>query len=279
MSYFYDVPGLGFRFTCSKLALNLLWARDASIPYADIYRMIFWPMQSTRYFEFDFVWNGLVKTTPIRYLDVSSPQIFPLILLSKQRHIFAELLNPDATDLRSTAKLVSALNLSHRCNLHKSVISAAPFESASFDTISSISVVEHIPHDSEAIQQMWDLLKPKGRLLLTLPCAARTVEQYSDRNEYGLLTPDERGRFFFQRLYDQQLLEERIFSITGRPRRYAVYGEKCLGTHRRILDQKILDRSYPYWREPYTMAKGFGYFRDVGDLPGEGVIGLEFEKK
>ena len=125
---------------------------------------------------------------------------------------------------------------------------------------------------------MWNLLKAKGRLLLTLPCAAQSSEQYIDRNEYGLLTSDEEGYFFFQRLYDQKLLEERIFSITGGPRRQVIYGEKFPGTLRKNLDRKMGDPSYPHWREPYMMGQDFCYFKDLSELPGEGVIGLEFEK-
>jgi len=235
-------------------------------------------MDSTRYFEFAFMWDALSKMSIPRYLDVSSPRLFPIILILKKYELLAELLNPDATDLASTANLVQALSLEKRCNLRGCLISAVPFEPGSFDVVTSISVVEHIPQDTQAVQKMWDLLKPEGRLLLTLPCAAQASEQYIDRNEYGLLTPEEEGYFFFQRLYDQRLLEERIFSITGQPRQRMIYGEKSAGTLRRNLDRKMADPHYPFWREPQMMGQDFRYFGELGELPGEGVIALEFEK-
>jgi SAM-dependent methyltransferase len=240
--------------------------------------MLFWPMDSTRYFEFAFMWDALTKLSFTRYLDVSSPRLFPIILTLKKDNLVSELMNPDLADLSLTVRLIKSLRLENRCNLHGCLIGDAPFEHGSFDVITSISVVEHIPKDIEAIDGMWNLLKPGGRLLLTLPCAAEASEQYIDRNEYGLLTPDNDGFFFFQRLYDQRLLEERIFSVTGRPCRQVVYGEKSAGTHRRCLERKWGDPAYPNWREPYMMGKDFCYFTDLRDLPGEGVIALEFVK-
>jgi SAM-dependent methyltransferase len=279
LAHRYHVPGLRFRLGCARLGLRLLFNHKAPISYAQIYSLLFCPMDSTRYFEFAFMWDALSKLSIHRYLDVSSPRLFPIILSIKKYELFAELLNPDATDLTSTASLVQALSLAKRCNLRGCLICAAPFETGSFDVVTSISVVEHIPQDTQAVQKMWDLLKPGGRLLLTLPCAAQASEQYIDRNEYGLLAPDEEGYFFFQRLYDQRLLEEKIFSITGQPRQRVIYGEKSPGTLRGNLDRKMADPHYPFWREPYMMGQDFCYFRELGELPGEGVIALEFEKR
>lgn len=278
LAHRYHVPGLSFRLDCALLGLRLLFNRRAPLCYADIYRLIFWPMDSVRYFEFDFMWRTLSEASFRSYLDVSSPRLFPIVLMLKKNELFAELINPDASDLSSTAQLIKALGLETRCNLRDCLISAAPFEPGVFDVVTSISVVEHIPQDTQAVQKMWDLLKPGGRLLLTLPCAAQTSEQYINRSEYGLLAPDEEGYFFFQRLYDQRLLEERIFSITGQPRQHVIYGERSPGTLRRNLDRKMGDPYYPYWREPYMMGQDFCYSKELGELPGEGVIALEFEK-
>jgi SAM-dependent methyltransferase len=278
LAHRYRTPGLRFRTDCALLGLRLLYSQKAPVSYADILRLLLWPMDSTRYFEFAFVWDALSKLSISRYLDVSSPRLFPIILILKKHELFAELVNPDASDLTSTANLIKALRLENRCNLRGCLISAAPFEPGSFDVVTSISVVEHIPQDAQAVQKMWDLLKPGGRLLLTLPCAAQTSEQYINRNEYGLLAPDEEGYFFLQRLYDQRLLEERIFSITGQPRRHLIYGERSPGTLRRSLDRKMGDPYYPHWREPYMMGQDFCYFGELAELPGEGVIALEFER-
>src|SRR6267142_4225179 len=278
LAYRYRVPGLKFRAKCTRLALRLLFHGKAAASLRDIYNMLLWPMDSTRYFEFAFAWDALSGFSATRYLDVSSPRLFPIILSLKNENVVVELMNPDLDDLARTSNLVRAVGLESRCGLHGLLISAAPFESGTFDLITSISVVEHIPLDTQAIRQMWNLLRPRGRLLLTLPCAAQTSEQYINRNEYGLLPPNEGGYFFFQRLYDQPSLDERIFSVTGQPRRYTIYVEKSPGTLRRNLDRKMSDPFYPYWREPYMMGQDFGYYNELSELPGEGVIAMEFEK-
>lgn len=279
IAHLYRTPGLQFRFDCALLGLRLLFGRQGSVSNAHVRRLLFLPMDSTRYFEFAFVWDSLSTLSPVRYLDVSSPHAFPIVLLLKKPSVFGEMLNPDVSDLASTANLVKALGLEDRCSLKSCLIDAAPFEAGSFDVITSISVVEHIPQDTEAIQKMWSLLKPGGRLLLTLPCAAEAAERYNNRNEYGLVTPDDDGNFFFYRLYDEQSLEERIFSVTGQPGRRAIYGERSRGILLKNLDRKMADPLYPYWQEPYIMGRDFRYFESLGDLPGDGVIGLEFEKR
>lgn len=278
LSHRYRTPGLGFRVDCALLGLRLLWRRKAFVSYADIRRLLFLPMDSTRYFEFAFVWDTLSKLSPASYLDVSSPKALPIVIMLKKPILCGELVNPDVSDLDSTASLIKALGLEDRCNLQTCLIDAAPFENGSFDVITSVSVVEHILKDTKAIQKMWDFLKPGGRLLLTLPCAAEGAERYNNRNEYGLGTPDEEGNFFFYRLYDERSLEERIFSVTGPPRRWVIYGERSPGILLRNLDRKMADPLYPYWQEPYIMGRDFCYFKCFGDLPGDGVIGLEFEK-
>jgi SAM-dependent methyltransferase len=275
----YRTPGLRLRARSAWLGLRLLCGRQRSASPTDIVPLLFRPMDSTRYFEFDFAWEAMGKLTPpYRYLDVSSPRLFPIMVALQKRQVRAELLNPDATDLVSTARLVRAFGLERRCSTQGCLIGAAGFDRASFDVITSISVVEHIPDDSEAVRKMWDFLKPGGRLILTLPVAAQPSERYINRNEYGLLQPDKQGYFFFYRLYDQRSLEERIFSVTGVPHRHAIYGEKSAGTLLRNMDRKMADPAYPHWREPYMMGKEFCYFNSLSDLPGDGVIALEFEK-
>jgi SAM-dependent methyltransferase len=278
LAYRYGVPGLAFRKNCVRLGFRLLSHEVSKRSLAEICRLWFWPMDSVRYFEFDFAWQALSGSSVIRYLDVSSPRLFPIVLLDQQTKVQAELLNPDAKDLNQTTKMIGALGLESHCNFHACLIADLPFSSAMFDLITSISVVEHIPNDKMAIQKMWQLLKPGGRLVLTVPCASETREEFIDRNEYGLLEPCEDHFYFYQRYYDQKLLEENIFSVTGAPRRFAVYGEKVSGTYRKNEEAKRADPFYPIWREPYAMGQVYQYFRSIDDLPGVGVIGMEFKK-
>jgi SAM-dependent methyltransferase len=278
LAHRYGVPGLRFRLDSALLGLRILCSRRATISYSNIFSLIMWPMVSVRYFEFDFMRRTSSTIVFRSYLDISSPRLFPVLIAVKNHDIVATLLNPDVGDLALTRQLVRAAGIENRCRLHSDLISSAPFEDASFDIITSISVLEHIPDDTQAVQRMWDLLKPQGRLLLTVPCAAGYSEEYLDRNEYGLSNPGEDGFFFFQRYYDQKVLQERIFRITGQPCRYAVYGEMKPGLYRKNMEARASNPNYPAWREPYMMGKEYGYFEEINDLPGVGVIGMEFVK-
>jgi SAM-dependent methyltransferase len=271
-------PGLGFRWGSTQLALRLLLRRTGQISIADVCRMLVFPMDSVRYFEFNFAWDVLSSHPIHSYLDVSSPRLFPLMLVMKNRQLHADLINPDPQDLTVTDNLARSLNLESRCDFHNCLISAASFGPGSFEVVTSISVVEHIPEDQEAIRKMWGFLKPGGKLLLTVPCAAEAGDEFIDKNECGVLEPDEDGLFFFQRFYDEQSLADSIFSVTGEPHRHSIYGEKTPGTYHSNQRSKLADPEYPSWREPYMMATDYGYFDRVSELPGVGVIGMEFVK-
>jgi SAM-dependent methyltransferase len=273
------IPGLRFPSNSARLALRSLRSRHAGVSYGEIYRMLFTPVESTRYFEFGLAWEFLSNVSIDRYLDVSSPRLFPLSLVAQRSKTRAELINPTLDDLKLTSGIVRACGLANRCTLWSCLIEDAPFTSNTFDVITSLSVVEHIPADKNAVQRMWNLLKPGGRLVLSVPCAAVAEEQYIDVDQFGLQRHDEQGFFFLQYLYDEALLQERFYSALGSPTRHAIYGENEAGSLRRGLIRKWSGAKYPRWKEPYTMARDFKRYQNVRDLPGEGVIAMEFVKK
>jgi hypothetical protein len=143
-----------------------------------------------------------------------------------------------------------------------------------------VSVLEHIPDDGGALRAMLKMLKRGGTLALTLPCMARSAEQYIDHDEYGLLKPGDDGFVFWQRYYDARALRDRVFSVTGEPSHCEVYGEVRRGEFQRNADLKRkLGSGYPHWREPYWMAREFRRFKNIDELPGEGVVGLTFVRR
>ena len=163
-----------------------------------IYNMFFFPMDSTRHFEFDFMWRMLRRAPIGTYLDVSSPRLFPLMIIADREAVTATLVNPDHRDLDETRRLVEALGLSRRCTLIEALVEAAPLPANHFDAITCMSVLEHIPEGRPALARMWDALRPGGRLLLSLPCAAVAEEQYLDAANYAFLEPDPDGFVFHQ---------------------------------------------------------------------------------
>src|SRR5260370_42502516 len=71
-------PGLVFHAKCSWLGVVSFVTRCLK---RGSYNLMFFPMDSTRYFEFHESWKRLNGLPFNRYLDVSSPRLLPFMLL------------------------------------------------------------------------------------------------------------------------------------------------------------------------------------------------------
>ncbi len=277
LAWLRGAPGIGLHLRIAATGARLLLRGKAAFR-TGVGLMLF-PMDSTRYFEFEEVWKSARSRPFERWLDVSSPRWVPLLLLQATPGVSADLMNPDAADLAQTRALADAMGLGERARFFGGVIEQAPYEPQSFDLITCISVLEHIPQDEAAVHTMWSLLRPGGRLLLTLPCMSAPVEQYISHNQYGVLAAGADGYTFWQRYYDSRGLADRVFAITGRPARMAIYGEQRNGLFfRNATMKRLLGARYPSWREPYMMAAEYRRFASIEELPGEGVVMLVFAK-
>ncbi len=274
----HKTPGMEVRSQSFRLGWQLLFQPKAPIDQKTIFFLLCYPMDSTRYFELDFLLRSLPPDFKGTCLDVSSPRLGFTLLMRQNPELCVELINPDKNDLQESERLLKASGLVSQCRLHSCLITDAPFPPASMDLITCISVLEHIPEDALAVRKMWELLKPGGRLLLTVPCAAETSEQYMDQSEYGVLAPGQDGHVFWQRFYDSELLEEWILRVTGQPRRRLIFGEREAGLFQRNATAKRTQRYYPFWREPYMVSQEYRHFDAIKQLPGEGVCAMEFVK-
>jgi SAM-dependent methyltransferase len=272
-------PGVRFHLDAVGVAVRLVMRGGRKlVPQAG--RLALYPMDSTRYFEFDWVWSRLQRLGRVRrYLDVSSPRFLPLTYVRRSGVEQACFLNPDTTDLATTEQWASALSLSGRCRFSAEPIESFSLDGARFDAVTSISVFEHITDERPALAKVWSLLAPGGTLLLTLPCTAAGYDQFRDYDEYRRTAPDADGRYFFQRFYDASSLRDRVFSVLGEPRQMVVYGEREPGYFGRNAQQKMRGLPYPFWREGYMMGRHFRNYPSIDELPGEGVVALEFVKK
>jgi SAM-dependent methyltransferase len=276
-AWLLKTPGIALHLKCVFLAIRLFALGRISLRTFD--SLLLCPMDSTRYFEFHEVLKTLAHVPFKNYLDVSSPRLVPLMLLRQNTNSTAELLNPDSADLQETKNFATALGLQNRCNFVNSTIATTVYPAETFDLITCISVLEHIPSDKEAVEKMWSLLRPGGRLVITLPCMAHPMEQYISSYDYGVLSPGIDGYTFWQRYYDEERLHSIIFGVTGAPAKMIVYGEKQNGLFFRNTSMKrLMGPLYPFWRESYMMAAEYRYFNKISELPGEGVVMLEFVK-
>lgn len=272
-------PGIRMHVRCAALALKSLFSRRISI--SEAISLACFPFDSVRYFEFDILWRWLHDCKPAScYLDISSPRLFFLLLLKTHPELDAWLINPDDQDIAKTRESLHAFGLEPRCKTLNCLIAEANLPAKSFDTITSISVIEHIPepHDLSALEQIWQFLRPGGHLFISVPCAAEAFEEYLNFNEYGVLRTENDGFVFGQRFYDEDLLQSRIFRILGQPNRVKIFGETRLGNSLTNRSQKVRGGSYPFWRESLMMGEEYCYFEQIREMPGLGVIALEFIK-
>ncbi len=98
---------------------------------------------------------------------------------------FRKLENLDytTTDLNSPLADVKA----DICNL--------PFEDHSYDFILCNHVLEHIPDDTKAMQELYRILKPGGTAILQIPQDLKRSETFQDDS---ITNPSERARIFGQ---------------------------------------------------------------------------------
>ncbi len=268
-------PGMRFHLEALSAAIRLVTRGSGLVAQAG--RLALYPMDSTRYFEFDWIWSRLQRLRRVRnYLDISSPRLLPLSYVRRSDVERAWLVNPDTPDLATTRRWADALSLSGRCSFSDEPIESSRLDGERFDAITSISVFEHIANEGPALARVRSLLASGGALLVTLPCTAEGYDQFRDYDEYNLAKPDADGRYFFQRFYDASSLRDRVFSILGEPRQMTVYGESEPGYFGRNAQQKMRGLPYPFWREGYMMGRHFRTYPSIDALPGEGVVALEF---
>jgi SAM-dependent methyltransferase len=268
------LPGLEVRLRIAALASRLALRRR--VRSTRLYEMFCFPMDSTRYFEFDFMWRRLKDVSNASYLDVSSPRLLPILFVDAKKDVVATFINPDAADLRETRDLTEACGIAGRVRFEERVVGELSIPDETFDVITSISVVEHIRDDVSAVAEMWRTLRPGGRLLLSMPCAARAEQQFINSKNYSFIAPEDDGTVFHQYVYDSRSLQ-RLFAVTGNPVQQEIYGERESGFHLRLYERKWTDASYPFWKEPWFMTT-FSRFDSIEELPGEGVVLLEFVK-
>jgi SAM-dependent methyltransferase len=271
------LPGSEFDFYGRKLSFRYLFKGD-KIRFLNL---ICNPVSSVRYFEFPFVFDSVNWTTVKSCLDISSPRLFFLYLLHKYPQLNLEILNPDINDLNETAIYLNLLDYTLKTNLVSYDATQLPYSDSSFDVITSISVIEHIPDngDSLAIKELWRVLKPGGKLVITVPCARAYYEEWRDKDVYGLGNKSENGQYFFQRFYDNLSIKNRLFSvIDNEPLVVKVFGEKVPGTFDSYIHRWMKLGFKETIKDPFYIVRDYQLFDSIDSLPGVGICGLLFEK-
>lgn len=239
------------------------------------------PVSIVRYFEFAFALESVCWPSVRKCLDLSSPRLFFMYLLKKYPHIHVDFVNPDEKDIGETLEYLDVLRLTDRTCVAVRDALQIPFPDNSYDVVTSISVLEHIPDDEDirALRKLWNLLKPDGRLILTVPCARSYFEEWREGDIYGLGAPEKHGRRFFQRIYDPPTLRKRIIDVLGtEPVRLSVFGEKEKGIYKEYEKRWAACGLRETIRDPLHVVSDYRYFPGIENLEGIGVCGLIFTK-
>lgn len=271
------LPGIKFDRFGRKLAFRFLLRKDVKT-FADLFCT---PVNITRYFEFPFAYSCVDWEKTTRALDISSPRLFMEYALSQNPDLNYDLINPDIGDLETTRRHLGVLGHLNRAHLSSCSAEHLPYPDNNFDLVTSLSVIEHIPGDGDtlAVKEMWRVLKPGGKLVLTFPCSAKHSDEFRSSDTYGLRTTQREGQYFFQRFYDESSIDTRLIAGVGRkPMVESVFGEKERGIfyayEKRWLENGITETAH----DAAHIAKHYSVFENISSLPGMGVCGLCFEK-
>lgn len=153
--------------------------------------------------EFQGVLEQLEIEDGADVLDISSPQWFTLCLahlFPKVKFHYTNIIESEIEDYKEIAKAANLNNIEYTLMDIRSVSDAFKY-----DVIYSISVLEHVyPEkggDIEAYNNIKNLLKPDGRVLITVPYKEKSQIIYQQGTVYER---DSDERQFFAREYDRQ---------------------------------------------------------------------------
>lgn len=236
------------------------------------------PISIIRYFEFDFVLRNIELSKANFILDISSPRMFGLYISKNNPLLKYFIINPDQLDLNETNQFKDSLNLT---NLTIDCLNGRnlPYKSNMFDIVITISVIEHIDkeEDKKALREMWRVLKPGGKLIITTHVAKRGRLEYRDTDTYNL--QGKKRKYFFQRIYSKNTLKKRIINTVGiKPKSIEIIGETQKGWFDEYISRWIKFDIKETIYDPWYMLTKFKKYSSIEELPGIGVVGLVFIK-
>ncbi|MFC1452297.1 class I SAM-dependent methyltransferase [Verrucomicrobiota bacterium] len=244
------------------------------------------PVNCTRYMEFDFARRLLPRAVTGECLDVSSPRLFSAYMLSRRPELRVSVVNPDGEDLAITRTLFRCLELDPgRTTFEARYAGDLPWPDEHFECVWSLSVIEHIPvpEDITAVREMWRVLSPGGRLILTLPAAASGYDEFRAENVYGLDRQEHRTEegVFFQRWYAEKDIGDRIVTALpgARITRREVWGEKARGWFADYCRRWAEQGDAVSAADPFYAATRFRRYAGIDELPGAGIACLALAKQ
>ncbi len=265
VAHWYMVPGLKFQRFRVRLGVKSLFWRGR-LPPAALAMALHRTPSPCSYLGFHFASRFLPSNSLGDYLDVSSPWLFPLALLSSYAAASATILSVEAPRLRN---LLSATKLRLECGVQCEA-GDIRLDDESYDTVTSLWGPDGVEHGARAIRNLWRVLKPSGTLLLSVPCTGASAESEAGARHNA---SRESGR----RIYDARMLERRIFQVIGQPKRYAIYGAQTSVSANGSTASEDFD-SPPGSGSSLAIGRDWRCYANLQELPGPGVIVMKFTR-
>jgi ubiquinone/menaquinone biosynthesis C-methylase UbiE len=207
------------------------------------------PLDPSRYLELPWAIDRLGARPGERVLDLASPKLLAVVLARQGVDVTSvDQLEREVETWRALAGDVSQLKLQVADGR------ALPFPDASFDHAYSISVLEHIeePGDAEALRELARVVRPGGKVLVTLPHTQAYREDWRDAPVYA--NEPGGGRSFFQRWYDPPRVDSLVASARALE----------------LVSREVV-RMQPNWNDAYV--RSFPWLVALG--PFYGLLGRE----
>jgi SAM-dependent methyltransferase len=267
LAHWYFLPGLELQRYRLRLAFSLIRTPEAA-------RHQFSTLPATLYLDSDFALKCLRAQSRVgSYLDVSSPWVFPLYVLTAFKPDRALLLNANGRTrnflehLKNHAELdgtdVQTKDLGHLSGL-----------SESFDTITCLARLSADEQERELLKKMWQALNPGGVLILSVACAGAESRVEGDIEE-----PADRESLQSPAVpYNSQLLKSRVLDVLGEPRSYAIYGEDAYARRTSLASARSASPRSASWGESVAVGNHWRRCSSISQIRGQGIIALKFTK-
>jgi SAM-dependent methyltransferase len=170
------------------------------------------PMDPSRYLELPWAVRNLGARAGESVIDLASPKLLCVVLARHGARVTSiDQLPEEIEKWRSIARD------EQRLELRVADGRRLPFDDATFDHGTSVSVLEHVGGeggDAAALAELARCVRPGGRIAITLPYARDAWVEYRSTSAY--VDEGDRntsGRSFFQRWYDHGAIDDLVAAV------------------------------------------------------------------